>query len=324
MTTSIFNKVYSYRERENKNSQENFFIEILAFCLATDKLFSANFYQLLNLDNSKNYVVNTQTVYDLGRPDIQIYDSKIDIIIECKIEHIERDNQLEDYAQILLFNERQEKHLVYLTKYYENKEIKANGVNFHQIKWADIYKLIDDDNNQVTIQFKEYINEQNMADSNNFQYQDLSVLKTVTSTIRKMDEVLDGIKPLFEGKIGKFSKDSSRSTRLTEERYVNWHSIVKDGIQLYSIEVGFYWWDDEISLAVRVYIPKREKNKNADKIKKYFDTKLIEWETEDWEEAYNFWYYQPVAKFIIDEEEQIPSMISFLKDGLSELEIYKD
>ena len=93
---------------------------------------------------------------------------------------------------------------------------------------------------------------------------------------------------------------------------------------MYSIEVGFYWWDNEISLALRVYIPKKEKNKDAAKIKKFFDTKLPDWETEDWDDAYNFWHYDYVAKFIIDNEEQIPSMISFLKEGINKLEHFKD
>lgn len=324
MSTSIFNRIYSYRERENKNSQENFFIEILAFCLETDKLFFNRFSELLSLSTTQKSIINTQTVYELGRPDIQIYDDKTNIIIECKIEHIERKNQLEDYAQILLLNEKQEKHLVYLTKYYEHKEISTGDINFRQLKWADIYSIIDDDNDQITIQFKEYINEQNMADSNNFQYQDLSVLKTITSTISKMDEVLDGIKPLFESKIGKFSKDSSRSTRLSEERYVNWHSKAKDNLQIYSVEAGFYWWDGEIYLALRIYIPNRLKHKDAERIRKHFALNLPNWESEDWDEAYNFWHYQKVAKFIVEEDEQIPSMISFLRDGINEFIPYED
>lgn len=322
MSTSIFNRVYSYRERENKNSQENFFIEVLAFCLETDELFFDRFLKLIGLTNAQKYIVNTQTVYDLGRPDIEIYNDKTSILIECKIEHIERENQLNDYAKILLNNRKEIKSLVYLTKYYEYKDVNFNTIDFNQLKWADLYKIIDESNSQVTIQFKKYIKEQNMADSNNFLYQDLSVLKTVTSTIRKMDEVLDGIKPFFENKVGKFSKDSSRSTRLSEERYVNWHSIIKEGLLLYSVEVGFYWWDDDIFLAARIYIPTKERNKNAEKVKKHFVSKLPNWEVEDWEDSFNLWYYESVATFIINEEEQIPSMINFLKEGLSKFVIY--
>jgi hypothetical protein len=320
METSLFDKIYSYRERENKNSYENYFIEILAFCLNSDMKFRTDFFELIKIEELKNPIIKTQVVYQYGRPDIVISNSEYTILIECKIEHTERENQLNDYKNILLDKKSNNSHLIYLTKYYEFKKIDTTNIEFHQIKWADVYKLIEIENNQITRELKKYIKEQNMSDSNNFQYQDLSTLKIITSTIHKMDEVLDGIKPIFEEKIGKFSKDSSRSTRLTEERYVNWSSVIKDSVQQYSYEVGFYWWDDEdISIALRVFIPNKERNKNAKKILAHFESKLTEWEPEHFEESYNFWYFQPLAQFIIDDEEQIPEIIKFLEKGINEL-----
>ena len=51
--SSIFDRIYSYRARENKDSKENFLIEIFAFCLQTDELFFKSFSNLCNVKISK-------------------------------------------------------------------------------------------------------------------------------------------------------------------------------------------------------------------------------------------------------------------------------
>ncbi len=263
-------------------------------------------------------------VYDFGRPDIEISinTKDIKILIECKIDHFERPNQLSDYQKILNQQDAKNKHLVYLTKYYDFKDLNHKDISFHQNKWADIYSLIGTNNQQVTLQLKKYIKEQGMADSSNFHYHDLATLENISSTVRKMDEVLDSIKNYFEQNIGGLSKDSSRSTRIKNSWYVNYHSVHQEKIYKYEISIGFFWWDEEISLALRIYIPK--KNKDSKYFKNVFEKNLKEWESEEWEDAYNHWYYKTVAQFIIDEKEQIPEMIKFLKEGIEELSELKE
>ncbi|GEO08303.1 PD-(D/E)XK nuclease family protein [Segetibacter aerophilus] len=323
MTTSIFDRIYSYRQRENKDSNENFIIEIFAFCLQEDKSFFTNFLILLGINHEDDYCVKTQPIYNYGRPDIEIVlnQSNTIILIECKIEHLERPNQLNDYRNILVEKVAFKKHLVYLTKYYDCKEIEETRIKFQQIKWADVFDIIGGSEQQITRQLQQYLKEKDMADSKNFHYQDLVNLSSIASTIKKMDEVLDGIKNIFEKNIGKFSKDSSRSTRLAEKRYNNYCSILKDGIQTYSIEAGFYWWQEEVELAVRIYIPKTERNKQATAINNFFKKKLKTWYFEDMGHGYNYWHYKEVAKFIIDEEEQITEMVEFLRRGIDRLKL---
>src|SRR5690606_24369767 len=191
MTSSIFSKVYSYRERENKNSKENFLIEIFAHCLEVDKRFLSNFLGLIALNSDDEISIETQVVYDYGRPDLEInlLKSKTCILVECKVEHYERDNQLEDYMKILLEKDVKQKHLVYLTKYYENKEITNPKIAFEIINWTDIYKLINDDNHLLTLELKTYLKDENMEDTKNFDYNDITSLMTIAGTITKMDAV---------------------------------------------------------------------------------------------------------------------------------------
>lgn len=322
MTQSLFNRIYSYRERENKNSLENFLIEIFAFCLTEDKVFAKRYFSKFNVHLPENYIVKTQAVYDFGRPDIEIYfpDKKELILIECKIEHFERENQLDDYAKILNSQKLDKKHLFYLTKYYDYKELNQPNIDFQLQKWSDIYNLIDEKkDNETTKQLKLYIKELNMAESSNFNYQDLAVLKSIPASIRKMDEILDGIKPYFEKKIGGLSKESARSTRLKDSWYVNYHDIYNGKVLKYGVSVGFFWWDNDISLALRIWLPNKEKNTDTTNYKQIFDKHLKNWELEEWDDCYNYWYYDSVAQFIIDEKEQIPAMIEFLKKGIDEL-----
>jgi hypothetical protein len=289
--------------------------------LESDEKFFASFANMIELHGAKDYWVKTQVVYKFGRPDIEIYIKSTNtiILIECKIEHFERANQLYDYCKILHQKKCDQKHLIYITKYYDHKDITQDGIKFCGLKWTDIYDLIYEDNNQITKQLKQYIKEQNMAESNNFNFQDLAHLTGISATISKMDEVLDGVKSHFEKNIGNFSKDSSRSTRLKNEHYVNYHVVQKDKKYLFAIQIGFFWWGGELSLALRIHLPNKEKNKETSACKSIFDTSLKGWYFEEWEEAFSYWHYAPLAKFIIDHEEQVPAMITFLKEGIDDL-----
>lgn len=92
MSESVFSKIYSYRERENKDSKENFLIEIFAHCLQTDKKLLQDFFRKLNLQITNESIIKTQSIYEFGRPDIEINipETKTCILIECKIEHFEK------------------------------------------------------------------------------------------------------------------------------------------------------------------------------------------------------------------------------------------
>lgn len=318
---SLFSKIYSYRERKNKNSKENFLIEIFAHCLLKDKIFFQDFLHLLKLDYEDDFLIKTQSIYNYGRPDIEINLNKLKtcILIECKIEHFERINQLEDYKKILLEKNVSKRHLVYLTKYYEYRENENKMIDFSLVRWSDIYSLIDKKNNQVSQELKLYLKNENMSESKNFNYNDILTLLNITDTLSKMDEVIDSIKDYFEKKIGGLSKNSSRSTRLNDSWYVVYHQVEKQEFK-FSIDIGFWWWDNEdVSVGIRIWIPKATKYTETEKIKDFFENNLKGWDLECYDNSYTLMVSEFVTQFIISDEEQFPEIRAFLKANIDEL-----
>lgn len=325
MIESVFSKIYSYRERENKDSKENYLIEIFGHCLLTDKKLCTSFLELLDLELENEFSINTQTIYDYGRPDLEInlLESNTCILIECKIEHFERENQLDDYKKILLEKNVRKRHLVYLTKYYEHRDNDIKQINFDLIKWSDIYNLIDNQNTPITQELKNYLKDENMAESKNFNYNDITSLINITGTIRKMDEVLDSIKDYYEKTIGTLSKDSARSTRMKDSWYVTFHSVGKPNFK-FSIDLGFIWWWGDVYLGARIWLPKATKYKDTEYYKQIFSKQLKDWEFEELDNAYIFGNYKLLTQFIIEEDEQIPEMRTFLKTCIDKLNTLKN
>lgn len=328
MSESVFSKVYSYREKENKNSKETFLTEIFAHCLYADKKLLNNFFKQLKIETDAEVIIKTQSSYEFGRPDIEINIPATNtcILIECKIEHFERQDQLDDYKKILEGKNVSQRHLVYLTKYYDFRENNNKLIYLHLLKWFDIYQIIGKDNSEISQQLKSYLKDENMEESKKFNYNDLAVLQSTAGTIRKMNEVIDGVKEYYEKKIGLFSKESSRSTKLKEEWYAATHSVGRGPNFKFEIEIGFmwFWGDDEIYIGIRIWLPKAVKYKLTKTYLSMFKTYLKDWEIEeDYDNCYVIGRYKTVAEFIIDEEDQIPAMVQFLRDCTDNLEALK-
>lgn len=325
MQTSLFTRVFSYRQRENNSPLENFLTEIFAYCLESDSKFRFDFfsYHLGIHKKVKEIKIQTQAEYEnYGRPDIELNFDNTSILVECKIEAIERENQLEDYACILRKHKPSSysKHIVFLTKYYEHKEITDANIKLHLIRWYDIYDLIDDTHSQVTNQLKEFLKERGMEKIKNFTIQDLLAMKTIPETMTKMDELLEQFKPEFDNQFGGFSKDSSRSTRLPSSIYINYVQLNFDK-SIYHLLIGFFWWWDgyEVpSLGLSLEIPIK-KFENSELVK-ILDKELIEghgWEFEDDGRFYFYSSFKPLTDFITAEEDNIPSMKKFLQSQLN-------
>lgn len=249
--SSIFSRVYSYREREKKNNRENFLTEIFAFCLSNDDMFKDKFLKLIDHPIRQSLDVLTQNSYPkYGIPDLEIRDERNNsiLIIESKVEHTERENQLEDYKNILKdFYPDSHKYLVYITKYYDQNHYadkNQDNISFTPLKWDQIYALITTDNSEITRQLKAYLKEEGMDDTKNFNFNDLASLTSISATISKMDEVLNKIRPVYAKSLGSFPA-TSKATKLVN----SWYGVSDNrNIENFRcwINTGFSWDENNI------------------------------------------------------------------------------
>ena len=326
MIESVFTKVFSYRQKENHNPLENFLTEVLSFCIESDLRFRQDLFTdvlKIKLENA-TFNISTQKQYvGYGRPDIEVTYNETAILFECKVEADERKNQLKDYTSILI-NQKSiftNKHIIFLTKYFEHKEISDVGVNLHLVRWFEVYELINNQHSQVTQQLKTFLKEQNMEKVKNFTVQDLLAMKTIPATMTKMDEILEQFKPEFEKRFGGYSKDSSRSTRLASKCYINYVPLYYQK-KVYYLDIGFFWWWDDIEvpfLGLALEIPKKN-FQNSDLID-ILDKELVrkKWEFE--EDDYSFYYYavESITEFITQSEDNLPSIKKYIETNLTTL-----
>ena len=327
MTSSLFKRIFSYRQRENHSPLENFITEIFSYCLEIDVKFRSDFFAIcLDIhDLSEDFEIETQLQYEgYGRPDIEINFKSTSILFECKVEAIERLNQLEDYSSILkkYKTSSEIKHIVYLTKYFEHKRIKDESINLHLVRWFSVFQIIDDSHSEITNQFKTFLKEQGMEKIKNFTIQDLLAMKTISQALTKMDEVLEQFKSEFVTQFGGYSKDSTRTTRLPGNLYINYVNLEFERLEYYLL-IGFFWWfpDMEVPvIGISVEIPIR-RFENSD-LPQILDRELVDtldWEFEDDGERYYYHTYKPLTDFMISEEDHIPLMKKFLQGELNSL-----
>ena len=91
MKDTLFNRIYSYRESEDKNSKENYLTEIFAYTLENDESFFMSFLNLLQIKTSIEKIIRREIKTQVSyinysrRPDIEIKFDDTVIIIENKI-----------------------------------------------------------------------------------------------------------------------------------------------------------------------------------------------------------------------------------------------
>ena len=319
---SIFSRTYSYRERKDKNNLENYLIEIFSFCLDDDLQFRKRFLKLIDVPIAEhNYSIKTQASYEEGRPDIVIESDSTFIIIECKIEAPERLNQLNDYAKIVRRETKRVKKLIYLTKFYQYKEITDPLVDYQNIKWINISDIISSEgSNTITKELRKFINERNIAMKTEITTQDLVALDLIPNSISKMDEIIENVKENFKGKFGELSKPASRSTWLQNAAYFNNYKVNSP----MAIDLGFMWWwnDGIVYLTIRIYLPKSSTNYNEKK--EFFQRNLDEWKISDGDKAFVIGKYLNVNKVVAEKTDQVEVMINFLNENIDVLHKLKD
>lgn len=252
----------------------------------------------------------------MGRPDIEVNFLNYSILIECKIEAIERYDQLEDYASILLESkEAENKIILYITKYFEVKEIKKIGVKLQLLRWFDIYNVITVENQEITQQFKNFLKEKNMEGVKNFSIADLNAMKTFPSAKSKMDELLEQYKLEFEKRFKNYSRDYSRASFLKDSYYANYATFMYKKLE-YTLYIGFFWhWEVEspyVGLTVEIPSKAFEKTDLVTIMAKHFKS----WEMEETETLTCFSAVVPITTFIASEDDHVPAMKKFIDSKL--------
>ena len=332
MNDSVFIRIFSYRERCNICPLENFIIEILAFCLEYDIIFRHDFFNTIfpKQISDDNFKIKTQSEYEgYGRPDIEVTFDNTIVLFECKVESKERENQLSNYTKLLvnLKSNFLYKHVFFLTKYFEYKEQSENQVELHLIRWFSICNIIGDQHLDITREFKKFLKENNMEKVKNFNLHDLIAMKSITESMTKMDELLEQFKPEFAKQFGGYSKDSSRSTGLSEGIYTNYSTLNYDKKE-YWISIGFFWWQwdpktdlpdvPEVGISIEIPFKKFEHSE----LIKILNKELLN--TTDWKyvlDTSNYYYYStiPLTDFITMRDDNIPAIKKVLQERLNYL-----
>lgn len=180
--SNLFVNILKYRPRENRNSKENFFTEILAFVLNKDEYLLKNFISLIGLDDSiETFGIDTQVLEEHKIIDMEIIiNNSISIFIENKlgstINKLEKekdgeifiDDQLKNYLDIQNNKKNNKGYVVLLTQYSEIIDKKIRNQLLAHIFWEDVYSLLKNHSSKnnitkfLTEQFIYLMEEENM------------------------------------------------------------------------------------------------------------------------------------------------------------------
>jgi len=217
----LFKRLYKYKELQAKNQKENFLTEILAYCLNNDRTFKKNFFELLGLSNYPDDVDFATQYYNEQYGIFDIYflkDDIIEIIIECKIEAKQGDNQIKKYLSKLAQSSSHNKLLAYITKYHEEIEIDNNDIQVIALKWHSIYDLITETitENLLTKELHTFLIEEKLSTKISFEKNQLNMLRNIKEQISKMDEFLSLVKLDLQSN---YSIKTKQSKKLEDPSY---------------------------------------------------------------------------------------------------------
>lgn len=291
---SFFHRLYKYKQCETINQKENFLTEILSYALTADKIFRKHFLTMIGCKETVvTFLSKTQHVINkLGRPDIFVkINDDTAIIIECKIDSIQEQTQLDRYSDFMKTNSAKRKYLIYITKYFE--KTKKFSVNFKHIRWHEIFNLLNNCNNNISIEFANFLIEEKMSTITTFNKSDKNALKNIKEKISKMDEFLMRLKDTLSSKTGL----KSTSRKLLSFGFYGIESKFQGGELL----IGFWEQEDneemQLGLSIENISHKNKAFKTIDK-----ELKLLKWEYYDNEHIRNWQLSNNFSLFFVNEK----------------------
>jgi len=258
-----------YKTNMAKTPMEDFVTEILVAILDNNEPIGLAFAKDILRLEGESFSYTTQDCFKSPNP--LHPDCRVDIVVRsegmiCFLENkVESDTgyiQIERYASVLSENYADHRtKLAYCTKYFDTKEI--NGHDFHQFRWANIYKFLNQWQEIHTIkEFLDFLKEHDMSDELDFDLNDLMALRGLHPVVKKMDLYLEKLRPLFGKYFDKTKiKDQSGYKELKEySRFIFYGAAVFGEGGWSQLGVGFECKDIP---ALRVWVWTSDKNNKA-------------------------------------------------------------
>lgn len=227
---TLFERLYSYREKANKNERENYLTELLAGVLARSTALCHRLCEHAGVPVPPGtaFRVRTQVSYLAGRPDL-VLDAEaagLLLLVECKLEAGEGLGQLESYQHIAQASPATHKAILFLTKYYEPPR-SLPGLAY--LRWHQLFSFVQQlppPISEIITLFSDYLTHHHLHHTMSFAAADLLALEQITATTAKMDEVLYHVEWLFRDKLGgTYQHTKSRSAHLAEGWYGYWRDL---------------------------------------------------------------------------------------------------
>lgn len=155
---NLFSRLFTYRPRENRLPEEDFFTEAFVGVMEREPDLLRELFKELTGNEVIDVMISSQVSYSSAgkrdRPDIQIIgkdknEERHIILIESKLRSTEGPEQLNGYAKLLSEGGEASKTLVYITQFGD--EVKepclTNDVKFTQKRWYEIYQFLKEKDN---------------------------------------------------------------------------------------------------------------------------------------------------------------------------------
>ncbi|MDD2620330.1 MAG: PD-(D/E)XK nuclease family protein [Syntrophomonadaceae bacterium] len=316
---------------------EDFTTEILVGILQKNKEILNEFVnQVLKIDGA-SFKIGSQKKYTLPDDvnciiDIVIENDSLICFLENKVNSGEGERQLERYSRVLIGLKTEapkNSYLRYCTKYNDPKEI--TDIDFNQFRWSDVYKFLEcHQENELIGEFLEFLEEYNMGSVKRFQTHDLLTMNNINSTIAKMDECLDIVKPKLVERFGKTSSNNDRIKRLySHEQYAIWTTTGVIGAGDSDVLVGFYLNDEEGNsepgLLVRLFIDERnsEYKHVKEETSKFFEGQDAFDFYDDEDGEYACWYEKSLSDFL-SSENQLEEICKWFNEKIDKIYALQD
>lgn len=321
--------LYKAHKNNGKTPLEDFTTEILVGILEENQeILEAFVSEILKIEGS-NYSIDSQVKYKVEDDkdciiDIVIKNDDTICFVENKVNSAEGERQLERYTTLLQGIEKNNNKNIYLrycTKHYDKKEIP--DIDFLQYRWSNVYNfLLDYQDNNLILEYLEFLEGENMSSAGEFNYEDLIVMSRMNSTIAKMDECLDNVKDTLITVFDKpYERDLERLKEVVRsQNYTMWTTDII-GNTGSKIVVGFTFQEDLDTVAPFLSVDFRVEcnNDKYDKIK--LKKKEIEsiFEKDYSEDDYILLSFEKSLSDFISKDNQISLMCDWFNEKIYEV-----